>query len=232
MTSRFERDTAVSPAGDGRYEATIDPSWWILRGPNGGYLAAIVARAVVAEVAEPEQRLRSLTLHYLRAPVEGPCRVDVTVERRGRTLTSGTFRLLQDDVVHIVGVAATAADRSGPEFGDLPVPDVAPPVDPTPPQPEAPPGAPDIPMRRHSSLEWSSLWVCPRSTSPSTSAIAPRANRAGRSPASGRSMLPPATSRRTANCGAPMAACWPRVASWPWRCRSVDVSGSPAGRDG
>lgn len=153
MISRFERDTAVSPAGDGRYEATIDPSWWILRGPNGGYLAAIVARAVVAEVAEPEQRLRSLTLHYLRAPVEGPCQVDVTVERRGRTLTSVTFRLLQEDVVHIVGVAATAADRSGPEFGDLPMPDVAPPVDPTPPQPEAPAGAPDIPMRRHYEMQ-------------------------------------------------------------------------------
>lgn len=53
MTSRFERDTAVSAAGGGSYDATIDPSWWILRGPNGGYLAAIVARAVVPRSPSP-----------------------------------------------------------------------------------------------------------------------------------------------------------------------------------
>lgn len=149
MTSRFLRDTAVTPQGDGCYDATIDPSWWILRGPNGGYLAAIVARAVLAEIAEPTQRLRSLTLHYLRAPAEGPCQVDVTVERRGRTLTSATFRLLQDDVLMVVGVAATAAERPGPTFTDLDLPDVEPPASVTPPQPAPPAGAPDIPMRHH-----------------------------------------------------------------------------------
>ncbi len=148
MTSRFERDTAVTGLGDGRYEATIDPSWWILRGPNGGYLAAIAARAVLAEAAEPDQRLRSLTLHYLRAPVAGPCHVDVTVERRGRTLTSLTFRLLQDEIVQVVGVAATAADRPGPEFADLAMPEVDPPGE-APPPVTPPPGAPDIPMRHH-----------------------------------------------------------------------------------
>lgn len=148
MTSRFERDTAVTDLGAGRYEALIDPSWWIVRGPNGGYLAAIAARAVLAEVAEPDQRLRSLTLHYLRAPVAGTCHVDVAIERRGRTLTSVTFRLLQDEVVQVVGVAATAADRPGPEFADLPMPEVDAPGE-APPSVAPPLGAPDIPMRQH-----------------------------------------------------------------------------------
>ena len=133
MPSKFRTDTAVVARGDGRYDATIDPAWWIIRGPNGGYLAAIVARAVLAEVAETDQRLRSMTLHYLRAPAPGPCTVHVSVERRGRTLTSTSIRVLQDDQLVILGLAATAQDREGPDFSDLPLPDIAPPVDPTPP---------------------------------------------------------------------------------------------------
>ncbi len=148
MASRFVTDTAVAPEGAGRYRATIDPSWWIVRGPNGGYLAAIVARAVLAEVAGTGQRLRSLTLHYLRAPEAGPCQVEVGVERRGRTLTSMTVRLTQHDRPVIIGVAATAEDRPGPTFSDLPLPAVEPPVEPTPPVP-VDPGVPRIPLRDH-----------------------------------------------------------------------------------
>ena len=146
MPSKFATDTAIVPRGDGRYDATIDPAWWIIRGPNGGYLAAIVARAVLAEVADTGQRLRSMTLHYLRAPAPGPCTVHVSVERRGRTLASSSIRVMQDDQLMILGLVATAQDREGPAFSDLPLPDVAPPVDPTP--PPAPAGAlSPIPMR-------------------------------------------------------------------------------------
>ncbi len=60
--SRFAQDAAVAPVGDGRYTARIDRGWWIQRGPNGGYLAAIVLRAILAEVADPERRPRSLAL--------------------------------------------------------------------------------------------------------------------------------------------------------------------------
>lgn len=152
MPSRFATDTAIEPAGPGRYHATVDRSWWILRGPNGGYLAAIVARAVLAEVAEPEQRLRSLTLHYLRAPAEGPCQVEVTVERRGRTLTSVSIRVTQDDRLMLLGLAATAADRPGPAFADLSIPATDPPTEPTPPLPSDP-DAPIIPMRDHYEMQ-------------------------------------------------------------------------------
>ena len=40
MPSRFDTDTAVTPLGDGVYDARIDAGWWIERGPNGGYIAA------------------------------------------------------------------------------------------------------------------------------------------------------------------------------------------------
>lgn len=152
-SSRFATDTAVTPTDvAGRYRAVIDRSWWIIRGPNGGYLAAIVARAVLAEVAGTGQRLRSLTLHYLRVPEAGPVDVDVTVERRGRTLTSMSMRVSQDGRLLIVGIAATAEDRPGPVFSDLTLPEVDGPVEPTPPI-SPPPGAPDIPMRHHYDIQ-------------------------------------------------------------------------------
>lgn len=150
--SRFASDTAVDALGDGVYTATIDRSWWIMRGPNGGYLAAVVARAIRAEVADTGQRLRSLTLHYLRAPDAGACEVVVTVERRGRTLTSLSVRLSQEGTLMVVGLAATAVDRDGPAFADLPLPDVAAP-DPETPVVELPPGAVDIPMRKHYDMQ-------------------------------------------------------------------------------
>ncbi|MDJ0787244.1 MAG: thioesterase family protein, partial [Myxococcota bacterium] len=53
--TRFDRDTAVSHLGDGRYEARLDRGWWIIRGPNGGYLAAILTRAMQARVGDPSR---------------------------------------------------------------------------------------------------------------------------------------------------------------------------------
>lgn len=151
MASRFATDTAVVQAGVGRYAATIDRSWWIMRGPNGGYLAAIVARAVLAEVASTGQRLRSMTLHYLRAPGEGDCEVVVTVERRGRTLTSLSMRLEQGGETMVLGLAATAVDRDGPAFADLACPSADAPT--SAPAPEVPADAPSVPMRDHYEMQ-------------------------------------------------------------------------------
>jgi acyl-CoA thioesterase len=127
--SRFRDDTAVTAVGRGSYDALIDAGWWIQRGPNGGYLAAIVLRAIRAEVPDPDRRTRSLTLHYLRPPQVGPCQVQVTVERAGRGITTVTARLQQDGRDCVLAIAALGLDRDGATFDDLPVPEVPPPED-------------------------------------------------------------------------------------------------------
>jgi acyl-CoA thioesterase len=127
MPSRFDTDTAVTPDGDGRYQAVIDPGWWIERGPNGGYVAAVILRAVTAEVGDPERRLRSFTVHYLAPPREGPVQVLVTVERRGRSLTSASARLVQGGTLLALAVAAFSVSRPSLEFRDLVMPAVEPP---------------------------------------------------------------------------------------------------------
>ena len=73
-TADFETDTAVVAVGDGAFAATISDAWAVPRGgPNGGYVAAIVLRAMEAAVADAGRAPRSLTLHYLRPPATGPC---------------------------------------------------------------------------------------------------------------------------------------------------------------
>jgi acyl-CoA thioesterase len=127
--TRFAQDTAVKPLGGGRYDASIDRGWWIERGPNGGYLAAIVLRAICAEVADSTRRPRSLTLHYLRPPVEGPCEVHVAIERAGRGLTTVSARLCQDGRDCILALAALGVDRPGPALDDQRAPAVLHPDD-------------------------------------------------------------------------------------------------------
>jgi acyl-CoA thioesterase len=144
--SRFTTDTAVSGLGSGRYAATIDRGWWIERGPNGGYLAALVLRAVQAEVADPPRRPRACTFHYLRPPVEGLCEVAVTIERVGRGLTTASARLVQGGRECLVALVALGVDRPGPEVHDHRAPSVPAP-DEAPARPAPPPGAVDIPFR-------------------------------------------------------------------------------------
>jgi acyl-CoA thioesterase len=145
VPSRFAADTAVTARGGGRYAATIDRGWWIERGPNGGYLAAIVLRAICVEVADPDRPPRSITLHYLRPPTEGPCEVEVDIERAGRGLTTATARLRQGDRTCVLAIVALGVSRPGPGLDEHPAPPVPPP-DQVPPRTPLP-GEPDIPIR-------------------------------------------------------------------------------------
>jgi acyl-CoA thioesterase len=106
----FARATAVAPAGAGAYAATFDPEWNAPGGANGGYVAAIVLRAMLAELADAERAPRTLTLHYVRAPHAGPAEVRVTVERSGRNLSTLSARVVQGERLAVLALAAFAPD--------------------------------------------------------------------------------------------------------------------------
>lgn len=111
--SAFARATAVEAVGEGAWRATCDPAWNTQLGPNGGYLAAIVMRAMLAELGHPERQARSLTCHYLRPPSAGDLRVEATVERSGRSLSTVTARLSQGGALCVLAVGAFAVDFRG-----------------------------------------------------------------------------------------------------------------------
>jgi acyl-CoA thioesterase len=105
----FERDTAVQPDGELAFTCSIEPDWWVVAGPNGGYLAAVLTRALMA--VEGDRPPRSLTVQYLRAPKEGPARVEVTRERVGRSVSFLSARLIQEDRPCALALAVLALDR-------------------------------------------------------------------------------------------------------------------------
>lgn len=148
--SRFARDTAVADVGAGIFEATIDRGWWIERGPNGGYVGALLARALTEAVAAPDRPLRSFTVHYLRPPGEGPAVIHTVIERTGRSLTSASARLHQGDRLLAVAMAAFSASRPAVEFVDVEPPVVPPPEEIPPP----PADRPTIPMGERYEMRW------------------------------------------------------------------------------
>jgi acyl-CoA thioesterase len=129
-TFDFDRETGVSALGDGRYESRLDRAWWVHRGPNGGYLAAIVLRALTDAVGDPSRSPRSLTVHYAAPPADGVLEIATRIERAGRSLTSCSARLTQDGTLIGLALGAFSRARPGPEFSDL-RPPAAPPVEET-----------------------------------------------------------------------------------------------------
>jgi acyl-CoA thioesterase len=111
----------------------IEPAWSGPRAPHGGYLAAIVLRAILAESDDAARAPRSFTIHFPRAPAPGPCEVRVIRERVGRSLTTLSARLVQEDRTCALALAACSVPWTGPDVDELrpppsPPPDVRPPV--------------------------------------------------------------------------------------------------------
>lgn len=125
--NRFARDTQVTRLGDGKFSANIDPGWWIMRGPNGGYVAAILLRAAQIETADAQRAPRSLTVHFLSPPAEGPVEVETRVERSGRSLSTVSARMTQQGRPIAQALCALSAPRPGHDLVEIQMPEVAPP---------------------------------------------------------------------------------------------------------
>lgn len=145
----FAQDTAVHARADGSFDCHIGEAWWVVAGPNGGYLAAIAARALLAAAGGGARPLRSLTVHFLRAPSAGPARVEVQVEREGRGVSFASARLVQDDRPFALALAVLADGRPGLELEHATAPEVAAPeqIDAVSARPDPPPVSRQIQFR-------------------------------------------------------------------------------------
>jgi acyl-CoA thioesterase len=110
VTHHFDADTALEPIGDGRWRAWVPEHWFVGRGPNGGFLAAVVARAAEAAAGRP---LRSLSLHFVAAPAVGPLDVAAAVEREGRSYSAVSVRIEQDGTPMTLALATLGALPDG-----------------------------------------------------------------------------------------------------------------------
>jgi acyl-CoA thioesterase len=125
----FDRDTAVQLQDETpttrRFTAEVSDGWRAGRGPHGGYLAAMLLRALSETVAEPARSPRSLTIHYTRAPEPGPVTIETTLERVGRSLSTLSARMEQGGRLTALVLSAFSVPWRGPEISDIEMPEVA-----------------------------------------------------------------------------------------------------------
>jgi acyl-CoA thioesterase len=138
----FDRDTAVRPLGGDRFEATVAEGWWTPRGPLGGYVMAILLRALTEAADDRDRPARSLTVNFLRSPAAGTIAIEATRERIGRSLTTISGRMIQQGKPIALALATFSAAWPGTRLSEAAMPVVAP--------PDGEPAGPDpgLPERR------------------------------------------------------------------------------------
>ncbi|GAQ67385.1 thioesterase family protein [Streptomyces scabiei] len=93
--SEFDRDTAVTRRAPGVYDIDLSAGWTIIGAVNGGYLLAVLGRALADTL--PHGDPFTISAHYLTASQPGPAVVRTDVVRTGRTLSTGQASLFQYD---------------------------------------------------------------------------------------------------------------------------------------
>ena len=108
--SAFDLATAVR-GGPERWSVEVDPGWTVAGRPNGGYLLAMVTRAALGAVAQPDPL--AVSAHFLAPSDAGPAEVEVRRLRAGRSLSTVGATLVQDGAARLE--ALVTAGRIGPE---------------------------------------------------------------------------------------------------------------------
>ncbi|MDX3587876.1 thioesterase family protein [Streptomyces europaeiscabiei] len=93
--SEFDRDTTATRRDEGVYDIDLSAGWTITGAVNGGYLLAVLGRALAD--ALPHGDPFTISAHYLTASRPGPAVVRTAVVRTGRTLSTGQASLFQYD---------------------------------------------------------------------------------------------------------------------------------------
>ncbi|GGT02139.1 thioesterase family protein [Streptomyces griseoviridis] len=91
----FDRDTALTRREPGVYAIDLSADWTIFGVVNGGFLLAVLGRALADALPHPDPF--TLSAHYLTASRPGPALVRTETVRTGRTLSTGQASLFQYD---------------------------------------------------------------------------------------------------------------------------------------
>lgn len=132
MSSSFGELTAVTRTDTDSFSLVIDEGSFIVRGPNGGYVAAVLLRALQLRIADLDSTYRpprSLTIHYPAPPAVGDAVITTEIVRAGRSLVTASARLVQADKPMAVAIAAFSPSWPGEEWHDETPPDVPGPDD-------------------------------------------------------------------------------------------------------
>lgn len=89
----FSQASAIHARAAGTFEADVSDEWTILGKPNGGYLLALLGRAV--STVTDSGHVVAASAHYVRSPNPGPVEIEAEILRRGRSISQVRARMLQ-----------------------------------------------------------------------------------------------------------------------------------------
>ena len=108
-----------------RFTGCISEPWVLAVVPQGGIVAALALRAMAETLGDPAQRPRSVTAVFAGKVAHGPVEVDVSVVRRGRSMSQLTATVRNPgEPAGLTAVAAFGSSRRGFSFTDLAMPAV------------------------------------------------------------------------------------------------------------
>jgi acyl-CoA thioesterase len=121
--TQFDKDIGLRRIGEGEFEGNVAKHWWVVRGPHGGYLSAMLLSALMQTIDDPARPPRSFTTHFVAPPQEAPMRISVTREREGKQMSFLSARVSQGDRLVALALGAFAGAWDGLEFDDAPMPE-------------------------------------------------------------------------------------------------------------
>lgn len=126
MSYELDRDIASTrSAGEGErvsFAARVSDGWSIGTAPNGGYLAALGARAIGEALGQPHPF--TTTAHFLRVAAPGPASIEIEIVRRGRSHGTAVAKVSQQDreVLRLISTFGDLAALDGPTVDRVPRP--------------------------------------------------------------------------------------------------------------
>jgi hypothetical protein len=123
----FATATAVQPAAAGQWSACIQPGWDNSAGnANGGYLLAVVARALAGATGRPDPV--TVTAHYLSPGQPGSVRIVAQVLKQGKRFATGTATMFSGarPLLAVLGTLGDLSQAEGPELVEGAPPRAAP----------------------------------------------------------------------------------------------------------
>ncbi|MER5648881.1 thioesterase family protein [Streptosporangium sp. NPDC002524] len=117
--TKFDEATAAIRVDETTYDVCLDTGYSIGGPINGGYLMAVLLRAVVD--ASPHAHPVTTGVQFLRAARPGPAQVRLEQVKTGRTATMTRATLVQDGRSFIEGLVTTATlGDAAPDWTDEP----------------------------------------------------------------------------------------------------------------
>lgn len=112
----FARATHAERIGQDVFVAEVSERWNVLRGPNGGYLAALLLATMQRRLGDAARRPRVLSLQYPKVPSAGPVEIHTQLTRSGRSMSWLSAELWQNDELCVAARAAFSAQWPSIEY--------------------------------------------------------------------------------------------------------------------